>query len=44
MLKPVNRGNSRKKIFNFNTMNMKFGIVGNDSFGGVGVGLQFLKR
>ena len=38
------RGSSRKKEGNFNTMNIKFGIVGNDNLGGVGVGLQFLKR
>ena len=33
------RGSSRKKVGNFNTMNIKFGIVGNDNLGGVGVGL-----
>ncbi len=27
------RGNSRKKIFKFSTMNIKFDIVGNDNLG-----------
>jgi hypothetical protein len=40
----ISRGSSRKNVGNFNTMNIKFGIVGNDNLGGVGVGLQFLKR
>ena len=39
-----NRGNARKKVFYFNTMNIKFGIVGNDNLGSVVVGLQILKR
>ena len=30
------RGHARKKVGNFNTMNIKFGIVGNDNLGGVG--------
>ncbi len=38
------RGSSRKNFGNFNTMNIKFGIVGNGNLGGVGVRLQFLKR
>jgi hypothetical protein len=45
------RGSSQKNVGNFNTNTMniiKFGIVGNDNLGGVGVGvglkLKFLKR
>ncbi len=38
------RGNARKNGFNFNTINIKFGIVGNDNLGSVEVGLQILKR
>ncbi len=36
--KDKDRGSSRKNVGNFNTMNIKFGIVGNDNLGGVGVG------
>ncbi len=38
------RGSSRKIVGNFNTMNIKFGLVWNGNLGGVRVVLQFLKR